>query len=69
MRYSTTSNLRIYQRIEKNVFSTGKDSILNTLGILCILQNLWPGTSPEHLYQLFDVLPKQATCVMTALQV
>ena len=65
MRYSVTSNLRIYQRIRKNMFSTGKNWILNTLGI----QNFRPLKGPEYLYQLFDVLPKQVTCEMKALQI
>ena len=38
---SYTSNLRIYQRIGKNMFSAGKNWILNTLGILCIPQNFF----------------------------
>ena len=64
MRYSVTSNLRTYQRIRKNMFSTE-----NTLRILCIPQNFWPRKGPEYLYQLFDALLKQTTCEMKALQV
>ena len=51
------------------MFSTGKNWILNILGILCIPQNFRPRKGPEYLYQLFDVFPKQATCEMKALQV
>ena len=51
------------------MFSTGKNCILNTLEILCIPQNFWSRKDPEYLYQLFDVLPKQITCEMKALQV
>ena len=46
-RYSiSTSYLRIYQRIGKNMFSIGKNWNLNTLGILCILQNFWHQERP-----------------------
>ena len=69
MRYSVISNLRIYQSIGKNMFSAGKNLILNRLGILSIPQNFWPRKGPEYLYQLFDVLPKQTTCEMKPLQV
>ena len=69
MRYSITSNLRVYQRIGKNMFSPGKSWILNTLRILSIPQNFWSRKGPEYLYQLFDVLPKQTTCEMKALHV
>ena len=51
------------------MFSTRKNWILNTLGILCIPQNFRPRKGPEYLYQLFDVFPKQTTCEMKALQV
>ena len=51
------------------MFSTGKNSILNTLRIMCILQNFWPRKGPEYLYQLFDVLHRQTSCEMKALQV
>ena len=41
MRYSiSASNLRIEQILGKDMFSTGKNWILNTLGILCIPQNI-----------------------------
>ena len=69
MRYSIISNLRIYQSIGKYMFSAGKNLILSRLGILSIPQNFWPRKGPEYLYQLFDVLPKQTTCEMKALQV
>ena len=69
MRYSITSNLRSFQRIKKNRFSTGKNWISNTSRILCIPQNFWPRKGLEYLYQLFDVLPKETTCEMKALQV
>ena len=49
---------------KKNMFSTGKNWNLNTLGILC-----WPRKGPEYLYQLFDVLPTQTTREVKALQV
>ena len=68
MWYSITSNLRIYQRIGKNMFSIGKNGVLNPLGILHISQSRMFGLrkDPEYLYQLSDVLPKQ-TCEMKAL--
>ena len=69
MRYSITFNLRSYQRIRKNMFSTGKNLILNTLRILSVPQNFWPRKGPEYLYQLFDVLPQQTICEMKVLQV
>ena len=56
MRYSiSTSNLKIYHRIRKNMFSAGKNRIF---GIR---------KGPEYLYQLFDVLLKQTTCEMKGL--
>ena len=51
------------------MFSTGKNWILNTLGILCLPQKFWPRKGPEYLYQLFNVFPKQTKCEMKALQV
>ena len=36
-----TSNLRIYQRIGKSLFSARKNWILNILGILCLPQKIW----------------------------
>ena len=56
MRYSiTSSNLRNFQRIGKNV-SIGKNGILNPLGILHIQQIFGLRRGPEYLYGLFDVL-------------
>ena len=69
MRYSITSNVRIYQRIGKKMFSNGRSGILNSLGIVSIPQNFGFRKGPEFLYWLFDVLPKQTTCEMKALQV
>ena len=43
------------------MFSTWKNWILNTLGILWELGiplNFWHRKGPEYLYQLFDILPK-----------
>ena len=52
------------------MFSTGKNWILNALGILCTLKNFCYTKGPEYLYQLpFNVLPKQTTCEMKVLQV
>ena len=51
------------------MFSTRENQVLNTLGILCIPQNIQPRKGAEYLYQLFDVFPKQAKCEMKALQV
>ena len=36
------SFLQIYQWIGKNMFSIGKNGILNSFLILCILQKFWP---------------------------
>ena len=69
MRYSIISNLRIYQRIGKTCFPLGKIEFW-TLWEFCvyhIIFGIWKGC--EYLYQLFDVLPKQTTCEMKALQV
>ena len=33
-------NSRIYWRIEKNIFSIGRNGILKTLGILCLPQKI-----------------------------
>ena len=49
------------------MFSTTKNWILNTLGIMCIPQNFWPRKDPEYLYQLSHVFPKQTTCEMKTL--
>ena len=64
MRYSITLNLRIYQRIEKNMFSIGKNGVLNPLEILRMLNKFWC----EYLYRLFDVLPR-LTCKIKTLRV
>ena len=63
------SIFKIYERIGKNMFFSGKNVILNTLGILCLLQNFGIRKDPEYLYQLLHVLYKQTTCEMIALQV
>ena len=51
------------------MFSNGKNGYLNTLQILCIQQNFGISKGGEYLYKLFDILPKQTTCEMEALQV
>ena len=51
------------------MFSTGKNWILNTLGILCMPQIFWHRKGPEYLYRLIDDLPKQTTSEMKVLEV
>ena len=46
---SFPQNLWIYQWIEKNIFSIGKNRILNPLGILSLPQNIWLYESPWPL--------------------
>ena len=70
MRYSIASNLRIYQRIgKKYVFHWEKLNFEHIGNFLYTVELLaWEGSS-EYLYQLFNVLPKQTTSEMKALQV
>ena len=64
-----TSNLKIYQRIRKNMFSTGKNQIL-THREFCTYHRIF-GIRKGHdcLHQVFNVLPKQTTFEMKARQV
>ena len=53
MRYSITSNLVIYQRIRKFVFSIGKNWFLKKLGILYMSHKFGISEGLEYLYRLF----------------
>ena len=69
MRYSITSNLRIFQRVGKIYFPLGKIEF-RTHWEFCAYSRIFGiRKSPEYLYQLLDVLPKPTTCEIKALQV
>ena len=59
MRKSITTNLKIYHRTGKDMFSIWKNVILNTFGIFGIFVIR---KGPEYLYRLFNILPEQTTC-------
>ena len=68
LRYSITSNLKIYQRIGKNFHQEELDfELIAILWESEIPQNFWHRKRPEYLHLLFDVLPKQTICEMKAL--
>ena len=51
-----TSNLRLYQIIGKNMFSIGKNVILNTWEFCEYCRIFGIRKGPEYLYQFYDVL-------------
>ena len=70
MRYSIASNLRIYRRIgKKYVFHWEKLNFEHIGNFLYTAELLALEGLSEYLYHLLNVLPKQTTSEIKALQV